>query len=99
MTTRVGVFATELGWRVVSAAGQELFESRAAALSSARRWAHLARWRGADVEVLAQERLGGPLAKVELPTPGIRKGDATAEANLASNRDRSLATYAPGRLT
>jgi hypothetical protein len=84
MTNRIGVFATDQGWRVVQATRQDLFESRAAALNAARRWAHLARWRGADVEVLAQERLGGPLARVELPTPSIRKG-GVAEANPVSS--------------
>jgi hypothetical protein len=65
MTLRLGVFATRDGWVVAGPNRHELFDSLSAALKAARRRAQIARWRGAEVELVAQERAGGPLAVID----------------------------------
>ncbi len=62
MRLRLGVFAIAEGWVVASQAQMERFADRAEAMRAARRRAGVARWRGADVEILAQESPGGALA-------------------------------------
>jgi hypothetical protein len=67
MTLRLGVFATRDGWLVAGPTQSERFDSWSAALRAALRRAQVARWRGAEVELLGQERPGGPLAVIERP--------------------------------
>ena len=67
MRLRLGVFATRNGWLVAGPSQSELFESWTAALRAARRRAQLARWRGADVELIGQDRPGGPLSVIGPP--------------------------------
>jgi hypothetical protein len=45
----------------------ETFETRDGAVEAALKLAHIARWRGAEVEVVAQHHPGGPLNLVEQP--------------------------------
>jgi hypothetical protein len=68
-TRRLGVFATLRGWLLADAGRRETFEHRADAVATARRLAHVARWRGGEAEVLAQERAGGRLRVIDPPTP------------------------------
>ena len=65
MTHRLGIFATAAGWVLADEDRLETYETRDGAVEAALRLAHIARWRGADVEVLAQQHPGGPLALVE----------------------------------
>ena len=58
---RVGVFATERGWRLVAAGLKSEFVSRATALKAALRLVHLARWRGAEAQLFVQDGPGGEL--------------------------------------
>jgi hypothetical protein len=67
MTHRLGIFATAAGWVLADEDRLETYETRDGAVEAALRLAHIARWRGADVEVLAQQHPGGPLALVEAP--------------------------------
>jgi hypothetical protein len=69
MTHRLGVFATAAGWLLADEDRLETYETRDRAVEAALKLAHIARWRGAEVEVLAQHHPGGPLALVEQP-PG-----------------------------
>ena len=66
MTHRLGVFATAAGWLLAQDGRLETFETRDGALAAALKLAHIARWRGAEVEVLAQHHPGGRLAPVDL---------------------------------
>ena len=68
LTHRFGVFATIRGWLLADAQHGEKFETRADAVATARRLAHLARWRGGEAEVVAQDRLGGALTVIDPPT-------------------------------
>jgi hypothetical protein len=65
MTHRLGVFATVAGWVLADEDRLETFETRDGAVEAALKLAHIARWRGAHVEVVAQQHPGGPLALVE----------------------------------
>jgi hypothetical protein len=65
MRLRFGVFATTEGWVVADQVHMQRFDDRSEAMQAARREAHLARWRGADVEILAQDLPGGPLSKLD----------------------------------
>jgi len=67
MTHRLGVFATAAGWVLADDDRLETFETRDRAVEAALRLAHIARWRGAEVEVVAQHHPGGPLNLVEQP--------------------------------
>jgi len=67
MTHRLGVFATAAGWLLADEDRLQTFETRDGALAAALKLAHIARWRGGDVEVLAQHHPGGPLAPVDAP--------------------------------
>jgi hypothetical protein len=67
-THRFGVFATIRGWLLADAQQGETFETRTDAVATARRLAHVARWRGGEAEVLAQDRLGGVLRVIDPPT-------------------------------
>jgi hypothetical protein len=62
---RLGVFATMRGWLLARADRQELFATRADAIAAARRQAHLARWRGSEAEVVAQDAAGDALRVVD----------------------------------
>jgi hypothetical protein len=64
MTHRLGVFATAAGWLLADEARLQTYETRDCAVAAALKLAHLARWRGAEVEVLAQQHPGGALAPV-----------------------------------
>jgi hypothetical protein len=66
---RYGVFAVADGWVAASEAQMEWFADRGEALRAAMRQAGVARWRGDDVEILAQDRPGGALAGVAAPPP------------------------------
>jgi hypothetical protein len=70
LTHRFGVFATDRGWLLADAQQGETFELRTDAVATARRLAHVARWRGGEAEVLAQDRLGGVLRVIDPPTDG-----------------------------
>ena len=75
-TVRVGVFATESGWRTIGAGESAEFASHDRALQAAFRLAHLARWRGAEVQVLVQDHPGGALAeatRLEIPPAEARR--------------------------
>lgn len=67
MTDRLGVFATAAGWVLAHEDRLQTYETRDAAVEAALKLAHIARWRGAEVEVLAQHHPGGPLAPVDQP--------------------------------
>ena len=67
MTERLGVFATAAGWLLAHEDRLETYETRDGAIEAALKLAHIARWRGAEVEVLAQHHPGGPLARVDQP--------------------------------
>jgi len=67
LTQRFGVFATIRGWLLADAVHGETFETRNDAVASARRLAHLARWRGGEAEVVAQDQLGGALTVIDPP--------------------------------
>ena len=66
-TRRFGVFATIRGWLLADDVSGETFATRKDAVATARRLAHLARWRGAQAEVLAQDRAGGALRVIDPP--------------------------------
>jgi hypothetical protein len=68
-TRRFGVFATIRGWLLADADSGETFETRTDAVASARRLAHVARWRGSAAEVVAQDRPGGALKVIDPPGP------------------------------
>jgi hypothetical protein len=70
-TRRFGVFATIRGWLLADTNGGEVFESRTAAVATARRLAHVARWRGGAAEVVAQDRPGGTLTVIDPPTDDL----------------------------
>jgi hypothetical protein len=78
-TRRFGVFATVRGWLLADADSGETFETRTDAVASARRLAHVARWRGAAAEVVAQDRPGGALKVIDPPSPGGRLGGSEAD--------------------
>jgi hypothetical protein len=67
---RFGVFATIRGWLMADTERSETFETRTDAVATARRLAHVARWRGGEAEVLAQDRLGGVLRVIDPLGPG-----------------------------
>jgi hypothetical protein len=67
---RFGVFATIGGWLVARTDRHELYGARDEAIRAAVREAHVARWRGADAEVVAQDAAGGSLRVVDPATPG-----------------------------
>ena len=75
-TRRFGVFATIRGWLLAGADGSETFETRTDAVASARRLAHVARWRGGAAEVLAQDRPGGALTVID---PASDRGSEAVE--------------------
>jgi hypothetical protein len=62
-TYRVGVFATQDGWRLAGPAGAADYPSHSLAVKAAYRLAHLARWRGAEVQILVQGRPGEALTE------------------------------------
>jgi hypothetical protein len=74
-TRRLGVFATKDGWLLTDADRREWFDDWNDAVNTALRRAHVARWRGADAEVVAQDHSGGSLIVIEsterqtLPSP------------------------------
>ena len=76
-TRRFGVFATIRGWLLADDVSGETFASRRDAVATARRLAHLARWRGGRAEVLAQDRPGGALRVIDpaLEDPGHLEPD------------------------
>jgi hypothetical protein len=74
-TRRFGVFATIRGWLLADADSIETFETRTDAVASARRLAHVARWRGGRAEVVAQDRPGGALTVID-PSPGSQASEA-----------------------
>ena len=78
-TRRFGVFATIRGWLLADADSGETFESRTDAVASARRLAHLTRWRGVSAEVVAQDRPGGALQVIDPPSPGGGLGASEAD--------------------
>jgi hypothetical protein len=57
---RFGVFATAAGWVLPRQDRLETFATRDEALGATLRAAHIARWRGDDVEVVAQQHPGRP---------------------------------------
>ncbi|HEX3916999.1 MAG TPA: hypothetical protein VHW60_06640 [Caulobacteraceae bacterium] len=67
MRLRLGVFATARGWVVGDAKQQQTFDDRSEAMNAARRQAQVARWRGDEAEIVAQDLPGGPLAVVDPP--------------------------------
>lgn len=67
---RLGVFATIRGWLVARPDRHELYDGRDEAIEAAVRQAHVARWRGADAEVVAQDAPGGSLSVVDPAAPG-----------------------------
>lgn len=74
LTRRLGVFATIRGWLLADGSSGETFETRTAAVATARRLAHLTRWRGGRAEVLAQDRAGGALEIIDPPNPARTSG-------------------------
>ena len=71
-TYRVGVFATEYGWRLAGPDAAAEYPSRSLAVKAAYRLAHLARWRGAEVQILVQHRPGEALVEAPWgPPPAI----------------------------
>ena len=67
-TRRFGVFATVRGWLLAEAdRARDLRDPFSAAVATARRLAHVTRWRGARAEVLAQARPGGTLTVIDPP--------------------------------
>ena len=66
---RLGVFATIRGWLVARADRHELYQAREEAIEAAVRQAHVARWRGSDAEVVAQDQPGGSLMVVDPAMP------------------------------
>ncbi len=62
---RLGVFATAAGWVLADEDRLETFETHEGAMAAALKLAHIARWRGAEVEVLAQRHPGGALTRLE----------------------------------
>lgn len=64
-TRRLGVFATTDGWLLADADRKEWFGSWADAIDAALRRAHVARWRGDEVEVVAQDAAGASLVIIE----------------------------------
>jgi hypothetical protein len=75
-TRRFGVFATIGGWLLTDDVNGETFTTRNAAVATARRLAHVARWRGARAEVLAQDRPGGVLRVIDPPREDRAKPEA-----------------------
>ncbi len=69
---RFGVFATIRGWLVARPDRQDHYDGREEAIRAAVRQAHVARWRGADVEVLAQDEPGGSLHVVDRAKPAAK---------------------------
>ena len=88
MTHRLGIFATTDGWVVADPKQKRIYDSRPDAMDAARRLANVARWRGAEVELLAQDLPGGPLALVK---------DSQADAHRAPAGHGSGRTYQPRR--
>jgi hypothetical protein len=76
-TRRFGVFATIRGWLLADDVSGETFATRSDAVATARRLAHLARWRGGRAEVLAQDRPGGALRVIDasLEDPAVLEPD------------------------
>lgn len=70
---RFGVFATIGGWLVARTDRHELYHGRDEALRAAVRQAHVARWRGASAEVVAQDEAGGSLSVVDPPDSARRR--------------------------
>ena len=66
-TRRIGVFATIRGWLLADGVSGETFPTRNDAVATARRLAHVARWRGGRAEVVAQDRSGGALRVIDPP--------------------------------
>jgi hypothetical protein len=67
-TRRFGVFATLRGWVVVDPEQILEFDTRNDAVGAARKLAHVARWRGAWAEVVAQDTPGGLLQVIDPPS-------------------------------
>ena len=81
---RFGVFATIGGWLVARTDRHELYKARDEAIEAAVRQAHVARWRGADAEVVAQDAAGGSLSVVDPPdSPQVTQ--RTSYPNKAAN--------------
>lgn len=74
---RFGVFATIRGWLLADSVSGETFATRSDAIATARRLAHVDRWRGGRAEVLAQDRPGGRLKRIDPPLddPGLLEPD------------------------
>ena len=64
MQLKYGVFAAAGGWVVAGADQMQRFAEFGEALRAARQLAGLARWRGDEVEILAQSAPGAPLAPI-----------------------------------
>jgi hypothetical protein len=69
-TRRFGVFATIRGWLLADGASGETYPTRTDAVATARRLAHVTRWRGGRAEVVAQDRPGGALRVIDPPRDG-----------------------------
>ncbi len=65
MNHRLGVFATTEGWVVADWRQKRTYDTWLEAKAAALREASVARWRGAEVEIVAQDQPGGPLVVVE----------------------------------
>ncbi len=65
MAHRFGVFATTESWVVAGRTRTRIYESWHEAMDAVRREASVARWRGAEVEIVAQDLPGGPMVVIE----------------------------------
>ena len=65
MQLKYGVFAAAGGWVVAGADQMQRFAELGEALKAARQLAGLARWRGDEVEILAQSAPGAALSPLE----------------------------------
>jgi hypothetical protein len=63
---QIGVFAAQNGWLLTHPRVQSRFADREEALAAARRLAHLESWRGRDVDMTVQERVGAELSSFDL---------------------------------
>jgi hypothetical protein len=63
---QIGVFAAQNGWLLTHPRVQSRFADREEALAAARRLAHLESWRGREVDMTVQERVGAELSSFDL---------------------------------
>jgi hypothetical protein len=63
---QIGVFAAQNGWLLTHPRVQSRFADRDEALAAARRLAHLESWRGREVDMTVQERVGAELSSFDL---------------------------------